>query len=110
MSRVALYIRVSTATRRRKTSFPRPGVGRTRGHEVVEVYTDHGFSGTKGRDKRPAFDAMLKDCVRRHFDILAVWSSDRLGRSMKHRSRSSRPSSRRASTSTSTSKAWTRRP
>ena len=27
---------------------------------------------------------MLKDCVRRRFDVLAVWSSDRLGRSMKH--------------------------
>jgi DNA invertase Pin-like site-specific DNA recombinase len=26
---------------------------------------------------------MLKDAVRRRFDILAVWSSDRLGRSMK---------------------------
>ena len=25
------------------------------------VYKDHGISGAKGRDKRPAFDAMCRD-------------------------------------------------
>jgi hypothetical protein len=38
-------------------------------------------SGAKGRDKRPQFDALLKAAVRREFDMIAVWSSDRLGRS-----------------------------
>ena len=38
----------------------------------------------KGRDQRPAFDAMLKDAVRRRYDILMVWSIDRLGRSVLH--------------------------
>ena len=38
----------------------------------------------KGRDQRPAIDAMLKDAVRRRFDILMVWSIDRLGRSVLH--------------------------
>ena len=38
----------------------------------------------KGRDKRPQFDALLKAAVRREFDMIAVWSSDRLGRSMSH--------------------------
>jgi hypothetical protein len=28
------------------------------GCEVVKVYKDHGISGSKGGDKRPAFDAM----------------------------------------------------
>jgi DNA invertase Pin-like site-specific DNA recombinase len=85
MSRVALYVRVSTADQKSKNQLPDLEAWAARaGHEVVKVYTDHGFSGTKGRDKRPAFDAMLKDCVRRKFDVLAVWSSDRLGRSMKH--------------------------
>jgi hypothetical protein len=41
-------------------------------------------SGAKGRDKRPQFDALLKAAVRREFDMIAVWSSDRLGRSMSH--------------------------
>ena len=54
------------------------------GHEVVKVYEDAGISGAKGRDKRPAFDAVLKAAVRREFDMLAVWSSDRLGRSLQH--------------------------
>src|ERR1700693_6549776 len=45
---------------------------------------DQGISGAKGRDQRPAFDAMLKDAVRRRYDILMVWSIDRLGRSVLH--------------------------
>ena len=32
----------------------------------------------------PAFDTMLKDAVRRRFDVLMVWSIDRLGRSVLH--------------------------
>ena len=38
----------------------------------------------KGRHKRPAFDQMLKDAMRRLFDVLLVWSMDRLGRSVLH--------------------------
>jgi DNA invertase Pin-like site-specific DNA recombinase len=51
---------------------------------MVQTYEDQGISGAKGRDQRPAFDQMLKDCVRRRFDILMVWSIDRLGRSVLH--------------------------
>jgi DNA invertase Pin-like site-specific DNA recombinase len=53
-------------------------------HTVVRVYEDAGISGAKGRDQRPQFDALLKAAVRREFNMLAVWSSDRLGRSLKH--------------------------
>jgi DNA invertase Pin-like site-specific DNA recombinase len=45
---------------------------------------DQGISGAKGRDQRLAFDRVLKDAVRRKFDILMVWSIDRLGRSVLH--------------------------
>ena len=48
---------------------------------MVETYQDQGVSGAKGRNKRPGFDAMLRDASRRRFDVLAVWSMDRLGRS-----------------------------
>jgi hypothetical protein len=41
---------------------------------------DAGISGAKGRDKRPAFDALRKADVRREIDLIAVWSSDRHGR------------------------------
>jgi DNA invertase Pin-like site-specific DNA recombinase len=56
------------------------------GHTIADkdVYEDPGISGSKGRDKRPRFDAMLKAAVRHEFDMIAVWSSDRLGRSLSH--------------------------
>src|SRR5271169_1767609 len=55
-----------------------------RGWLIVQTYEDQGISGAKGRDQRPAFDTMLKDAVRRRFDVLMVWSIDRLGRSVLH--------------------------
>jgi DNA invertase Pin-like site-specific DNA recombinase len=83
--RAALYLRVST--REQSTDAQRAALksvaGRA-GWEIVEVYEDAGISGTKGRDKRPAFDQMLKDATRRCFDIVAAWALDRLGRSLQH--------------------------
>jgi DNA invertase Pin-like site-specific DNA recombinase len=37
---------------------------------IIQTYEDQGISGAKGRDQRPAFDAMLQDSVRRPFDVL----------------------------------------
>ena len=42
------------------------------GNEIVKVYRDHGISGAKGRDKRPAFDAMCKVAARHEFDVVTV--------------------------------------
>ena len=50
--------------------------------EIVKVYKDHGISGAKGRDKRPAFDKLCRDAARREFDMVMAWSVDRLGRSL----------------------------
>lgn len=81
--RVAIYARVSTSgqTVENQTRELRAWAEHA-GHEVVATYTDNGISGTKGRDKRPGLDAALKDAVRRRYDVLAVWSTDRLGRSV----------------------------
>lgn len=49
---------------------------------VVAVHTDEGISGAKGRDLRPAYDALLKAVSRREVDLIAAWSVDRLGRSL----------------------------
>ena len=49
---------------------------------IVKVYKDHGISGAKGRDKRPAFDALCRDATKRQFDVVMAWSVDRLGRSL----------------------------
>lgn len=85
MSRVAIYTRVSTndQTTQNQLDVLTEWAARA-GHELVAVFEDRGISGAKGRDKRPAFDKALKGCTRREFDILAVWSSDRLGRSLPH--------------------------
>jgi len=44
--------------------------------------TDHEWSAVKGRDKRPAFDALCRDATKRQFDVVMAWSVDRLGRSL----------------------------
>jgi DNA invertase Pin-like site-specific DNA recombinase len=49
---------------------------------IVKVYQDQGISGAKGRDKRPQFDALCRDAIRREFDAVMAWSVDRLGRSL----------------------------
>ena len=54
-----------------------------RGREIVEVYSDNGISGAKGREKRPVFDRLHKDAVLRKFHVVMAWSIDRLGRSLK---------------------------
>ena len=85
MARVAIYARVSTDGQTTTNQLVELNAWAARaGHEVIKVYEEAGISGSHGRDKRPGFDAMLKGAVRREFDIVAVWSSDRLGRSLQH--------------------------
>jgi hypothetical protein len=45
-------------------------------------YKDHGISRARGRDRRPAFDALCRDATKRQFDMVVAWSVDRLGRSL----------------------------
>ena len=52
------------------------------GYKITKVYKDHGISGAKGREKRPAFDALCRDATKRQFDVVMAWSVDRLGRSL----------------------------
>jgi DNA invertase Pin-like site-specific DNA recombinase len=82
--RAAMYARVSTdgQTTENQTAALRE-VAVRRGWDIVEVYVDHGISGAKGRDKRPAFDRMLKEASRRKFDLVMAWAIDRMGRSLR---------------------------
>ena len=83
--KVALYLRVSTSSQ--TTDNQRHELERIsdlRAWTIVEVYIDQGISGSKGRSDRPDLDRMLKDAVRGKFDLIAVWSLDRLGRSLQH--------------------------
>jgi DNA invertase Pin-like site-specific DNA recombinase len=83
MKRAVLYLRVSTIdqTTANQERELRQAAERA-GWEVVKVYRDFGISGSKGRDKRPAFDALHKAAARREFDVVMAWSVDRLGRSL----------------------------
>ena len=82
--RVALYLRVSTGDGQTIENQRQAldEMAARAGWQVVEVYADEGISGTKGRERRPAFDRMLKAALRRKFDMIAAWSVDRLGRSL----------------------------
>jgi DNA invertase Pin-like site-specific DNA recombinase len=81
--RVAIYARVSTdqQTSDNQVLQLREMADR-HGWVIVYEYIDHGVSGSKGRERRPQFDAMLKAAMQRKFDLVAAWSIDRLGRSL----------------------------
>jgi DNA invertase Pin-like site-specific DNA recombinase len=83
--RVAIYGRVSTDGQSVNTQLSElRDVAERRGWTIAQEFTDKGISGAKGRDQRPALDAMLKAAMRREFDVVAAWSVDRLGRSLQH--------------------------
>jgi len=52
-----------------------------RGYRIAEEYEDR-ISGAKAR--RPGLDAMMRDARRGQFDVVLVWASDRIARSVKH--------------------------
>ncbi len=84
--RAAIYARVST----RNGQTPENQIVELRaaaeraGWEIVSEFVDHGISGAKGRDKRPAFDRLCTAATRREFDVVMAWSVDRLGRSLQN--------------------------
>jgi DNA invertase Pin-like site-specific DNA recombinase len=82
--RVAFYVRVSTDGQTVENQLGElHAVANRHGWEVAQVYADRGISGTKGREGRPEFNNLLKAIARREVDMVAAWSVDRLGRSLK---------------------------
>ena len=83
--RVAVYARVSTDGQTVENQLREiEAVAERHGWQIVETFCDNGISGAKGRDKRPAFDALCQGIARRDVDMVATWSVDRLGRSLQH--------------------------
>ena len=77
--RAALYLRVSTSEQTSDNQRPElVALARQREFSIEAVYDDTG-SAIK---QRPEFDRMMLDAHRGKFDVLLVWSLDRLGRSM----------------------------
>jgi DNA invertase Pin-like site-specific DNA recombinase len=85
MKRAAIYLRVSTGEQSVENQCRELiEAAQRHGWNVVAEFSDAGISGTKGRDRRPGFDALCKAIVRREIDLVAAWSVDRLGRSLQH--------------------------
>ncbi len=82
--RAAIYARVSTLNGQTPENqlMQLRGVTEKAGWVVVGEFVDHGISGAKGRDQRPAFDRLCK-ATRREIDVVMAWSVDRLGRSLR---------------------------
>ena len=79
--RCGIYLRAgqgSDATGQQRLSLER--IAARRGWRVVEIYLEHGANAPGGR--RPALSRMRRDALRGRLDVVAVWSVDRLGRSV----------------------------
>lgn len=83
MTRCAIYTRVSTGDQDTTNQLDiLRDVAKLKGLTIVQEFTDDGVSGARGRDKRKGFDDLLKGATRKDFDIILVWSVDRLGRNI----------------------------
>lgn len=65
-------------------TFVSPVSTKTHAFKLVDTFVDYGVSGS--REKRPALDRMMTDAKKGKFDAVLVWRSDRLFRSLRHRS------------------------
>jgi DNA invertase Pin-like site-specific DNA recombinase len=82
VKRAALYLRVSSLDQHPETQLlDLESMAAQRGYEVVSQYTDR-ISGVKAR--RPGLDELMRDARRGRFDVVLVWASDRIARSVKH--------------------------
>jgi DNA invertase Pin-like site-specific DNA recombinase len=82
-TRAALYVRVSTGEQNTEAQERAlKDYVQRRGWTVQKIYRDKGMSGAKA--SRPGLDEMLKDCRRRHVDVVVVWRFDRFARSLKN--------------------------
>jgi len=83
MKRAVIYSRVSTLDQNPQMQLlDLQQLASQRGFEIIDTYVDHGYSGV--RVKRPALDRMLADARRGRFEVLLVWSCDRVARSTRH--------------------------
>jgi DNA invertase Pin-like site-specific DNA recombinase len=75
-------MRVSTVDQHPETQLhDLRAMAQQRGFQIVAEYTDR-ISGTKAR--RPGLDDLLRDARRGRFQVVLVWASDRIARSVRH--------------------------
>lgn len=84
MKHVALYARVSTTDQTCENQLRELREAAQRhGWQIVREHVDQGFSGAKGKEGRPQFEALHQGIARKEFELVLAWSVDRLGRSLK---------------------------
>jgi len=82
MKRAVLYMRVSSLDQHPETQLlDLRQMAAQRGLEIVHEDTDR-ISGAKAR--RPGLDQMMTDARHGKFDVVLVWASDRVARSVRH--------------------------
>jgi DNA invertase Pin-like site-specific DNA recombinase len=82
VKRAVLYLRVSSLDQNPETQLhDLRQMAAQRGYQIVAEFTDK-ISGAKAR--RPGLDELLRDARRGRFDVVLVWASDRIARSVKH--------------------------
>lgn len=82
MKRAVIYMRVSTLDQHPETQLhDLRQMASQRGYQVIAELTDR-ISGTKA--KRPGLDQLMAGARRGQFDVVLVWASDRMARSVKH--------------------------
>ena len=82
MKHCVLYMRVSCVDQHPESQLHYLRLmAQQRGYDLVGEYTDR-ITGTKA--KRPGLDDLLRDARRSQFDVVLVWASDRLARSVRH--------------------------
>ena len=82
-NRCAIYSRCSTSDQTVENQIRElKEIAERKGLIVVSQFSDEAISGSKGRDQRKGFDRLIKGAVRKDFDLILVWSVDRLGRSL----------------------------
>jgi DNA invertase Pin-like site-specific DNA recombinase len=80
--KVAIYVRVSTKSQSVDMQLVElEEVAAKSNWVITKVYKDEGYSGSLSSNDRPAMKSLLQDAIRKKFDMVLVWSIDRLARS-----------------------------
>ena len=81
--KVAIYARVSTDKQTCENQLIElREVADRNNWEIVGEYVDKGISGAKGRDQRPQFDLLIKDGIRKKYEMILAYDVSRLSRSL----------------------------
>lgn len=81
--RAVIYTRVSTARQTTENQgMELREICQRNGWHIVEEITDEAISGSKGKGERPGFAKLHEMAIQKRYDVVVVWSIDRLGRSL----------------------------